>query len=74
GDLPTMLNQSVHIPFALPQVPGGGLSLTGTVVFSQVDPAGRAFVARLSGGTISWMGVTCTIPDTPFWAVRGDFI
>ena len=74
GNLPTMLNQPFQIPFALPQVPSTGSSLSGTVVFSQVDPVGRAFVARLIGGTMPWMGVTCTIPDTPFWAVQGEFI
>jgi hypothetical protein len=84
GDLPTTLNQPFQIPFALPQPPqigygGEHVDLTGTVVFTQVDPIGRAFVARLTGGIIPWVGangepITCTIPDTPFWAVAGDFI
>ena len=72
GALPTMLNQPVQIPFAsLPQVlPSGPVyGLTGTVIFTQVDPVGRAFVARLTGGKLAG----CTIPDTPFWAVKGDF-
>jgi hypothetical protein len=75
GNLPTMLNQPVQIPFAsLPQEPSTGSNLSGTVVFSRVDPVGRAFVARLIGGAMPWMGVTCTIPDTPFWGVQGGFI
>jgi hypothetical protein len=51
GSLPTMLNQPFQIPFALPQAPPSGevLELTGTVIFSQVDPVGRAFIARLTG-------------------------
>jgi hypothetical protein len=74
GNLPMMLNQPFQIPFALPQESATGSNLTGTVVFSEVDPVGRAFVARLIGGTMPWMGVTCTIPDTPFWAVQGEFL
>ena len=55
--------------------------LDGTAVFSQLDPSARAFVATLTGGRITWTGIndqtltfTCTIPDTPFWAVKGDFL
>jgi hypothetical protein len=78
GSLPTKLNQPVQLA-SFPPAPGGGLTLSGTAVFSQVDPVGRAFVARLTGGTIPWMGangepITCTIPDTPFWGVPGGFI
>jgi hypothetical protein len=72
GNLPTMLNQPVQLA-SFPPAPAGS-NLSGTVVFSQVDPVGRAFVARLTGGTILWFGVTCTIPDTPFWAVQGGFL
>ena len=87
-----LLNQPVQIPSALfpSEEPSyGGVTvdgvryrgvLHGTAVFSQLDPAGRAFVATLTGGRITWTGIddqtltlTCTIPDTPFWAVKGDF-
>ena len=81
GSLPMRLNQPVQIPFAsLPPPPGSqDVILSGTAVFSQVDPVGRAFVARLIGGTITWAApgnatITCTIPDTPFWAVQGGFL
>jgi hypothetical protein len=81
GDLPAMLNQPVQIPFSsLPQPPNSGaFKLSGTAMFSQVDPVGRAFVARLIGGTITWTGannetLTCAIPDTPFWGVQGGFL
>ena len=78
GNLPTMLNQPVQLA-SFPPAPSGGLKLSGTAIFSQVDPVGRAFVARLMGGTIPWTGpnnvtVTCTVPDAPFWALRGDFL
>jgi len=69
GSLATMLNQPIQLS-SFPPVPApDNVGLTGTVVFTQVDPAGRAFVARLTGGKIG----DCTIPDTPFWAVKGDF-
>jgi hypothetical protein len=69
GQLPTMLNQPIQLSSFLPAPPTGHGGLTGTVVFTQVDPVGRAFVARLIGGAID----SCPIPDTPFWAVKGDF-
>jgi hypothetical protein len=70
GNMPTTLNQPVPLAsFPPAPLPGSG-GLTGTVVFTQVDPVGRAFVARLTGGKLDG----CTIPDTPFWAVKGDFI
>jgi hypothetical protein len=87
----TRLNQPVEIPSAsFPSEPlYGGVTvdgvryrgvLHGTAVFSQLDPAGRAFVATLSGGRITWTAIndqtltfTCTIPSTPFWAVAGNF-
>ncbi len=81
GKLPTLLNQPLQMPFAaLPAPPPEGtLKLSGTVTFSKVDPVGRAFVALLVGGSVSYVGsngetVTCKIPDTPFWAVQGQFI
>ena len=91
-NLEAILNQPVQIPSALFWVrPSyGGITvdgvryrgvLNGTAVFSQLDPAGRAFVATLTGGRITWTGIndqtltfTCTIPDTPFWAVKGNFL
>lgn len=80
GKLQSMLNQPVQFPFAaLPSPPGSDiLKLTGTAVFTQVDPVGRAFVARLIGGEITWTGpngetLACPVPDTPFWAVAGNF-
>ena len=84
-----LLNQPVEIPSAsFPPVQSYGEVtvdgvryrgvLQGTAVFSQLD--GRAFVATLTGGRITWTGIndqtltfTCTIPDTPFWAVAGNF-
>lgn len=78
GNLPTLLNQPVQLG-AFPRAPGAGIKLSGTAVFSQVDSVGRAFIARLTGGEITWTGandqtLTCTIADTPFWAVQGGFI
>jgi hypothetical protein len=69
GNLVNMLNQPVQLASFPPVPPPGSGGLTGTVVFTQVDPIGRAFVARLTGGKLDG----CTIPDTPFWAVKGDF-
>ena len=84
-----LLNQPVEIPSASfpPEPSYGGVTvdgvryrgvLQGTAVFSQLD--GRAFVATLTGGRITWTGIndqtltfTCTIPSTPFWAVKGNF-
>ena len=90
-ELEATLNQPVEIPFAsFPVPPYGGVTvdgvryrgvLHGTAVFSQIDPIGRAFVATLTGGRITWTGIndqtlafTCTIPSTPFWAVAGNFL
>ena len=88
----TLLNQPVEIPSAsFPSEPTYGEVtvdgvryrgvLHGTAVFSQIDPIGRAFVATLTGGRITWTGIndqtlafTCTIPSTPFWAVAGNFL
>jgi hypothetical protein len=69
GRLPTMLNQPIQLASFPPAPPSGSGGLTGTVVFTQVDPVGRAFVAQLIGGKLG----DCTVPDTPFWAVAGDF-
>jgi hypothetical protein len=75
ASLSTMLNQPIQLASFFPGPPGNIVS--GTLVFSQIDPVGRAFVARLTGGTISWTAneepITCTIPDAPFWAVAGNF-
>jgi hypothetical protein len=68
GNLPTMLNRPFQLATFVP-APGGGVKLTGTVVFTQVDLVGRAFVGRLIGGAVDG----CAVPDTPFWAVKGDF-
>lgn len=55
--------------------------LQGNVIFSQIDPPARAFVATLTAARITWTGIndakltfTCAIPDSPFWAVKGDFL
>ena len=84
-----LLNQPIEIPSAsFPSMQSyGGVTLDGvryrgvlqgTVVFSQLD--GRAFVATLTGGRITWTGIndptftfTCTIPSTPFCALKGNF-
>jgi hypothetical protein len=70
GTLANMLNRPVQLASFPPVPPPGSGGLTGTVVFTQVDPVGRAFVAQLIGGKLG----DCTIPATPFWAVAGDFI
>ena len=89
--LEAMLNQPVEIPSSLFAPASYGAVtvdgaryrgvLHGAAVFSQVDPAARAFVATLIGGRITWTGIndptltfTCTIPSTPFWAVAGNFL
>jgi hypothetical protein len=69
GNLPMMLNQPIQLASFPPAPPPGSGGLTGSLVITQVDPVGRAFVGRLIGGKIC----VCTIPDTPFWAVKGDF-
>ena len=89
GKIPALLNQPVQIPFAAEPAPPSDWvtidgahytgELHGTVVFSQVDPMGRAFVGRLTGGQVMWTGLSnmafsCTIPNTTFWAVPGDFL
>jgi len=55
--------------------------LQGVMVVSQIDPPARAFVATLTAARIKWTGIkdpsltfTCAVPDTPIWAVKGDFI
>jgi hypothetical protein len=69
GNLATMLNRPVQLASFPPAPPAGSGGLTGTAVFTQVDPVGRAFVAQLIGGKLG----DCTIPATPFWAVAGGF-
>ena len=69
ASLPTMLNRPIQLSSFPPGPPPGSDGLTGTVVFTQVDPVGRAFVGRLIGGKLDG----CTIPITPFWAVKGNF-
>jgi hypothetical protein len=69
GNLANMLNRPVQLASFLPAPPTGSGGLTGTLVFTQVDPVGRSFVAQLIGGKLG----DCTIPATPFWAVKGDF-
>ena len=53
-------------------------SLSGTATFSQVDATERVFVGRLSDAHFTWVGsrdsFSCTVSDSPFWAVAGDFI
>jgi hypothetical protein len=69
GNLANMLNRPVQLASFLPAPPTGSGGLTGTLVFTQVDPVGRSFVAQLIGGKLG----DCAIPATPFWAVKGDF-
>jgi hypothetical protein len=81
GELATMLNQPVQFPFvSLPPPPGSeNLSLSGTLVFTQVDPVGRAFVAIFNQAEFTWAGpdnetFSCALsPGSRFWAVAGDF-
>jgi len=54
-------------------------SLSGTAVFSAVDPNGRAFVAQLQQATFVWTGdrgdqFSCTVSNGPFWAAPGGFL
>jgi hypothetical protein len=80
-ELVELLNEPVPFPTESIPPPLGSeiLKLTGTAVYTQVDPVGRAFVARLTGGVITWVGgpngetLTCPVPETPLWAVAGDF-
>jgi hypothetical protein len=90
--LAAQLNQPLALPSdefsALPQpgscelpgYPGETFtaSLSGTVVVSQVDPEGRAFVGQLAQATVAWTGdrgdaFSCDVADGPFWAVAGNF-
>jgi hypothetical protein len=53
-------------------------TLSGTAVFSAVDPDGRAFVAHLQQATFVWTGdrgdqFSCTVSNGPFWAAPGGF-
>ena len=67
--LAKMLNRPIQFASFLPAPPPGSGGLTGTLVFTQVDPVGRSFVAQLIGGELG----DCTIPATPFWAAKGTF-
>lgn len=88
--LPELLNQPVNIPFdGIPGPPpslGVALdaehfvgALSGIVTFTQVDVGGRAFVAHLEQGHVTWTGdqgtsFACSTLDGPFWAVAGSFL
>ena len=88
--LPALLNEPVSIPFANvpPAPPGLGVpldgenfagTLSGVATFTQVDVDGRAFVARLEQGHVTWNGsrggnFACNTIDGTFWAVAGWFV
>lgn len=87
SQLTQMLNQPIKLPFAHNLEHAGSnvdgvfysAELSGTAVFTAIDPGNRAFVARLSGGQVTWTGpdnqvFSCAIADTPFWGVKGDFL
>jgi hypothetical protein len=53
--------------------------LKGSLTFEQVDPAGRAFVAYLARGYVTWTDPTeketnCELDPMRLWATAGDFI
>lgn len=78
------------LPFAatLPEVPTTSIevngerytgSLNGSVTFTQVDPAGRAFVAFLTREFVAWKDAAGTRTDCDYdpmqlWATPGDFL
>ncbi|MEO6600289.1 MAG: hypothetical protein ABIQ16_10485 [Polyangiaceae bacterium] len=54
-------------------------TLEGSLTFKQVDPAGRAFVALLTGEFVTWKDASGTPTDCGFdpmdlWATAGDFL
>ena len=84
GELASELNQPLTIPFKTAAVldpdPLFASEWHGTAVFSQVDPAGRGFVARLSDAHAEFTVASpprqfiCDVPSTPFWGDAGDFL
>jgi hypothetical protein len=88
--IPELLHEPLDIPFkGVPAPPAGfGVtldgerfagSLSGIVTFTQVDVDGRAFVAQLEQGHVTWSGdqgggFACSTLDGPLWAIAGGFI
>ena len=80
--------RSIGIPSPVPGGPNQGVSsngpqyvgtVEGLLTFTQVDPAARAFVGRLSKGTVTWRSAqgdetVCGLSPTILWATAGDFL
>jgi hypothetical protein len=82
------IGQPLPFSSAFPHVPTtslevGGVNYTGTlqgtVTFTQVDPAGRAFVASLTRPSVAWKDATgtetdCDLDPMELWATPGNFL
>ena len=80
--------RSIGNPSPVPGAPTQGVSsngpqyvgtVEGSLTFTQVDPAARAFVGRLSKGTVTWHAAqgeetVCGLSATILWATAGDFL